>query len=208
MEKYILENIIQVVRGKKTAYEIADYLLDCPNANADDDDGGEEDAPRGAPSSSRPDAEDCFGLDLDEEVYEEDLSEEAPLLSQWERKRKGVDEILKSKNVVHSHVNQDIVGGSRVEEHISKVAVERVAAGRRAPEGSSEKAVGMEPVLMNCDPVEATQNLMGDDEEEEMSSSDDEEERLAIDGEAVLARGRGSNDCAAVLRADSERMFR
>ena len=38
--------------------------------------------------------------------------------------------------------------------------------------------------------------------------SDDEEERLAIDGEAVLARGRGNNDSAAVLKADSERMFR
>ena len=44
-----------------------------------------------------------------------------------------------------------------MEEHLSKVAVERVAAGRRAPEGSSEKAVGLEPVLLNCDMVEATQ---------------------------------------------------
>ena len=37
------------------------------------------------------------------------------------------------------------------------MAVERVAAGRRAPDGSSEKAVGLEPVLLNCDMVEATQ---------------------------------------------------
>ena len=102
---------------------------------------------------------------------------------------------------------QDIVGGSRVEEHLSKVAVERVAAGRRAPEGSSEKEVGLEPVLLNCDTVEATQNILGDDDEDEEmseSSSDDEEERLAIDGEAVLARRRGT----AILKADSERMFR
>ena len=47
-----------------------------------------------------------------------------------------------------------------------------------------------------------------EDDDEDMSSSDDEEERLAIDGEAVLARGRGNNDSAAVLKADSERMFR
>ena len=101
---------------------------------------------------------------------------------------------------------QDIVGGSRVEEHLSKVAVERVASGRRAPDGTSEKAVGLEPVLLNCDTVEATQNMLGDDDEEAMSSSssDDEEERLAIDGEAVLARRSGT----AILKADSERMFR
>ena len=192
-----------MVRGKKTAYEIADYLLEYPNADADDEEG--------FPSSSRPEAEDCFGLELDEEGEVGSSEDAAPLLSQWERKRKGVEDILRSKNIVHSHVNQDIVGGSRVEEHLSKVAVERVAAGRRAPEGSSEKAVGLEPVLYNCETVEATQNLLGDDEEadeEDMSSSEDEEERLAIDGEAVLARTRGNNDSAAVLRADSERMFR
>ena len=107
----IIYNSFQVVRGKKTAYEIADYLLECPNADAADDGDGdeEEDAGRSGTSSSRPDAEDCFGLELDEEAGEcqqGDSSEAAPLLSQWERKRKGVDDILKSKNIVHSHVNQ------------------------------------------------------------------------------------------------------
>ena len=110
----IIYNSFQVVRGKKTAYEIADYLLECPNADAADDDGDgdeEEDAGRSGTSSSRPDAEDCFGLELDEEADERecqqgDSSEAAPLLSQWERKRKGVEDILKSKNIVHSHVNQ------------------------------------------------------------------------------------------------------
>ena len=71
--------------------------------------------------------DDCFGLELDEEVDEcrqgGSSSEAAPLLSQWERKRKGVGDILKSKNIVHSHVNQDIVGGSRVEEHLSKADI-------------------------------------------------------------------------------------
>ena len=96
-----------MVRGKKTAYEIADYLLECPNADAEDDVEGEDEPAQSGPSSSRPDADDCFGLELDEEEVDEgDSAEDVPLLSQWERKRKGVDGVLKSKNIVHSHVNQ------------------------------------------------------------------------------------------------------
>ena len=47
-----------MVRGKKTAYEIGDYLLEYPNADANDDDGDEEKEEAGwsGPSSSRPDA--------------------------------------------------------------------------------------------------------------------------------------------------------
>ena len=77
---FINLNYFQVVRGKKTAYEIADYLLEYPTADADDEDG--------CPSSSLPKPEDCFGLELDEEVEAGSCSSEdaAPLLSQWERK--------------------------------------------------------------------------------------------------------------------------
>ena len=62
-------------------------------------------------------------------------------------------------------MNQDVVGGSRVEDHISKSVIRRV---------DQNEAEFHDPVLANCDTICATQNL----EQIEESSSSEEEGKI------------------------------
>jgi superfamily II DNA or RNA helicase len=187
----------EVVRGRKKMFEVEENLLNYSNGS-DDEEGA---------SASRT-SDDPFGLNLDQELIDHEVKspeKSDKLLSEWVKKKQSVGDVLKSDKVVHSHVNQNVVGGNKVEEHISKVAMEQVASGDKGGGIMADAAgimAGLEPVLFNCDMIDS-QNL-ADEAEYDRCLSSDEDERMAVGGEAVLAARRKP----AVLRADSERMFR
>ena len=201
------EAIEQVVKGKKAHYEVAENLLEYNSSNADEQ---TPTASFAAPSTKAAKEGAAFGLDLDNELDEgdEEDEDEPEVLTQWERKKpakKSVGDVLKSDLVVHSHVNQDVVGRSRVEEHLSKVVLKQVA-GKKADGAlmadDDGLAAGMEPVLKNCGVIgEDTQAMTQQRQQQEEDTSDDDESSVA--GEAVLGSWRRH-----LLKADSERMFR
>ena len=101
------------------------------------------------------------------------LRKQDTVISHYEKKHpkktnQDVDSVLSASNlVVHRHANQDVVGGSRVEDHVTNCAIKSVS--KRRKEKKAESDTSSQDPAWKVDEVLPTQQLLQE------SDSDDEE---------------------------------
>ena len=89
-------------------------------------------------------------------------------------KKKTVDSVLSASNlVVHRHANRDVVGGSRVEDHVTDCAIRSVGN----KEVGDKKEGNSQELVWECDEILPTQQL---EDNAEIEGSDEEDEFVPL----------------------------